>query len=90
MKITPTKGRLLVKQITFESKSPIIIPDAFQDKSIFAEVIANSYSGIHTDEPCDACRFLPGSKIVVGKYSGTDLGNDQLIVLEEDVLAVVS
>ena len=89
MKITPLADRILVKNDKAETKtaSGLIIPDAAQEKTQTAKVIA---VGSGTDEVKITVKV--GDRIMYDKYSGTQLkidGEDHLILKMADVIAIV-
>ena len=94
MKIRPLQDRILVKRIDEgeKTKGGIIIPDTAKEKPQQAEVVAVG-PGRMTDEGRRvALDVKKGDKILMGKYSGTEVkidGNDYLIMREEEVLAIV-
>ena len=94
MKISPLYDRVLVKRIEELEvrKSGIIIPDTAKEKPQQAEIIAAG-KGKTTDEG----KTIPlsvkkGDKVLIGKYSGTEVmvdGVEHLILREEEILAIV-
>jgi chaperonin GroES len=94
MKISPLYDRVLVKRIEEQEvrKSGIIIPDTAKEKPQQAEIIAAG-KGKTTDEG----KTIPlsvkkGDKVLIGKYSGTEVmvdGVEHLILREEEILAIV-
>lgn len=94
MKIKPLGDRLLVRRLEAEEvkKGGIIIPDSAKEKPMEAEVIE-----VGTGKTDDSGKKVPfdvkkGDRILIGKYSGTDVSVDDkeyLILREEDVLAIV-
>lgn len=89
MKITPLADRILVKNDKAETKtaSGLIIPDAAQEKTMTAKVIA---VGEGTKDV--AITVKVGDRIMYDKYAGTQLkidGEDHLILRMNDVIAVV-
>jgi chaperonin GroES len=94
MKFNPLHDRILVKRIEEKEtvKGGIIIPDSAKEKPLEGEVIAVG-NGRKTDEgkiiPLDV---KAGDRILLGKYSGTEIKIDNeefLILKEEEVLGVV-
>ena len=94
MKIRPLHDRILVERLEEKEvkKGGIIIPDTAKEKPQEAKVIAVG-NGKVTDEgkkiPLDV---KAGDKILLGKYSGSEVKlNDKeyLIMREEDVLAIL-
>ena len=94
MKIRPLHDRILVERLEEKEvkKGGIIIPDTAKEKPQQAEVVAVG-PGRFTDEGKRiALEVKAGDKILMGKYSGTEVkidGTDYLIMREEEVLAIV-
>lgn len=94
MKFNPLHDRILVKRIEEKEavKGGIIIPDSAKEKPQEGEVVAVG-SGKKTEEG----KIIPmdvkvGDRILLGKYSGTEIkmdGEEYLILKEEEVLGVV-
>lgn len=89
MKIKPLADRVLVKNEPAESKtaSGIIIPEAAQEKTQTAKVVA---VGPGTDE--DKITVKAGDKIMYDKYAGTQIKinkEDHLILKMSDIIAVI-
>ena len=93
-KIQPLADRILVKRLDEEDEQKvggIIIPDTAKEKPQEAEVVA-----VGPGKMDDGSRVTPelkkGDKVLIGKYSGTEVkieGEEFLIMREEDVLAIV-
>lgn len=86
MKIIPLNDRVLLKSAKMEERtaSGIYIPQASQEKTQIAEVIA-----IGTDS---AINVKVGQKVLHEKYVGTEVkdgGDDYLLVKAEQILAVI-
>jgi chaperonin GroES len=94
MKIKPLGDRVLVQRLepAEVKKGGIIIPDTAQEKPMEAKVIAVG-SGKLTDEGKRiAFEVKKGDKVLIGKYSGTDVkvdGDEFLILGQDDILAVI-
>ena len=89
MKVKPLADRVLVKQVAAETKtaSGLIIPDAAQEKTMTAKVIA---VGEGTADVKMSVKV--GDRIMYDKYSGTQLkidGEDHLILKMNDIIAIV-
>ncbi|MEE1166143.1 MAG: co-chaperone GroES [Treponema sp.] len=89
MKVTPLADRVLVKNDKAETKtaSGIIIPDAAQEKTQTATVVA---VGEGTDEV--KITVAVGDRIMYDKYSGTAIkidGEDHLILKMADIIAKI-
>ena len=94
MKFRPLHDRVVVKRIEAEEKSAggIIIPDTAKEKPIEGEVIAvgnGKFSDEGTLRPLDVKK---GYRVLVGKYSGTEIkidGVEHLILREDEVLGII-
>lgn len=89
MKIKPLADRVLVKNEKAETKtaSGIIIPEAAQEKTQTAKVVA---VGPGTDD--DKITVKVGDRIMYDKYAGTQVkidGEDHLILKMSDIIAVI-
>ena len=94
MKIRPLADRIVVKRLQQEEKTKggIIIPDTAKEKPVEAEVIAVGNGKLQKNGKVRPLEVKPGDKILIGKYSGTEVkldGVDHVILSEDDVLAVV-
>ena len=93
-KIKPLADRILVKRLDEEEDQKvggIIIPDTAKEKPQEAEVVAVGPGKID-DGKRVALEVKKGDKILIGKYSGTEVkieGEEFLIMREDDVLAIV-
>ncbi|MEW6750689.1 MAG: co-chaperone GroES [Candidatus Latescibacterota bacterium] len=94
MSIKPLADRVLVKRLEGEEEQKIggiIIPDTAKEKPQEAEVVAVGPGKLE-----DGKRVEPevkvGDKVLIGKYSGTEVkldGEEYLIMREDDILAIV-
>ena len=94
MKFRPLHDRVLIKVLDSEEKTAggIIIPDTAKEKPQEAEVVAVG-PGRLDDGNRVAPEVKKGDKVLIGKYSGTEVklnGEEHLILREEEVLAIVS
>jgi chaperonin GroES len=94
MKIRPLHDRILVKRLEEETKTKggIIIPDTAKEKPQEAKVVAVGSGRVTDDGKTVALEVKKGDRVLVGKYSGTEVkldGEDHLIIREEDVLAII-
>ena len=93
-KIKPLADRILVKRLDEDEEQQvggIIIPDTAKEKPQEAEVVAVGPGKID-DGKRVALEVKKGDKILIGKYSGTEVkieGEEFLIMREDDVLAIV-
>lgn len=92
--VKPVADRILIKMIENEetTKSGIILSNGAKEKPQIAEVIEVG-PGINNIEGKKVEMFIKkGDKIIVNKYSGTEIkyeGEEYLIVKQDDVLAIV-
>ena len=89
MKIKPLADRVLVKNEKAESKtaSGIIIPEAAQEKTQTAKVVA-----VRPGTEEDKITVKVGERIMYDKYAGTQIkinNEDHLILKMSDIIAVI-
>ena len=94
MKIKPLGDRILVKRLEEEEvmRGGIIIPDTAKEKPQEGKVIAVGPGKLTEEGKRQALEVKKGDRILMGKYSGTEVkidGEDHLILREEDVLAIL-
>jgi chaperonin GroES len=94
MSIRPLHDRVVVKRLENEKTTPggIVIPDNAKEKPITAEVIAVGNGKLLANGDKHALTVKVGDKVLIGKYSGTDVKIDgaELVVLrEDDILGVL-
>ena len=94
MNVKPLADRILVRRLEEQEmkRGGIIIPDTAKEKPQQAEVIAVGPGKITDDGKRVALDVKKGDKILLSKYSGTEVRigeNEYLIVREEEVLAIV-
>ncbi len=90
-KFKPLGDRVLVKCIDEEEKTAggIIIPDAAKEKAQTGSVLAVGAGRRDVEGQVIPLEVRPGDVIYFGKYSGTEAGNDHLIIREDDILGIV-
>lgn len=94
-KIQPLADRVLVKRLEDAAEQKIggiIIPDTAKEKPQEAEVVAVG-PGRMDEGKRVAMEVKKGDKVLIGKYSGTEVkldGEEHLILREEEILAVIS
>ncbi len=91
--LKPLQDRVVIKMLESEetTKSGIILSANSQEKPQIAEVIAVG-PGLKQDGKVVPVEVKKGDKVVVSKYSGTEVkyeGEEYIIVRENDILAVV-
>jgi len=91
-KIRPLYDKILVRRIEEEDKTPggIIIPDAAKQKTQMGEAIAIGTGKLTPEGKVIPMYVKVGDKVFFGKYSGTEAGDDYLIVREDEILGIVS
>jgi len=94
MNVKPLADRILVRRLEEPEmkRGGIIIPDTAKEKPQQGEVIAVG-PGKYEDGKRIALDVKKGDKILMGKYSGTEVkidGTDYIIMREEEVLAIVA
>jgi chaperonin GroES len=94
MKIRPLHDRIIVKRYEGEEKTKggIIIPDTAKEKPQEAKVIAVGKGKITDDGKLQPMEVQKGDRILVGKYSGSEIkidGEEHVIIREDDVLAIL-
>lgn len=90
--LRPLFDRVLIRrQESLEEKTAggIIIPDAAKEKSQIGEVIALGTGRIGHDGNVIAPSVKKGDKVLFGKYAGTEVDKDLLMVREDDILGVL-
>jgi chaperonin GroES len=94
MKIRPLYDRILVKRIEESNKTAggLFIPDTAKEKPQEALVVAVGNGKIIEDGSLRKLEVKAGDKVLFSKYSGNEIkidGTEQLILREDDVLAVI-
>jgi chaperonin GroES len=94
VKVRPLHDRVLVKRLELEEqvRGGIIIPDSAKEKPQEAEVIAVGPGKVQDDGSRAKLDVKVGDKVLVGKYSGSDIkidDEDYVILREDEILAVV-
>ena len=94
MKIRPLGDRILVKRIKEEDKSKggIIVPDTAKEKPQEGRVMAVGKGKMTETGYLLVPEVKAGDRILVGKYSGSEVkfeDEEHLIVREDDVLGVL-
>lgn len=94
MNIQPLGDRVLVQRLEAEEirKGGIIIPETAQEKPMEAKVIALGTGKVLEDGKKVEFEVKKGDRILIGKYSGTEIKIDDeeyLILNQDDILAIV-
>ena len=90
----PLGDRLLVKPNTSEetTKSGIVLPDSAKEKPQEGKITAVGAGAKDENGKLIPMEVKVGDSILYSKYSGTEVkikGDEQLIIKESDVLAIV-
>lgn len=88
----PAGDRLLIKLFESESKtaSGLFIPDAAKEKARTGTVLAVGPGRRDQSGAAISMAFKAGDVVYFGKYAGTDVGQEDLmIVKEEEILGVL-
>lgn len=91
--LKPLQDRVVIKMLESEetTKSGIILASGAKEKPQIAEVLAVG-PGMQQDGKIIPIEVKKGDKVVVSKYSGTEVkyeGEELMIVRENDILAVI-
>jgi len=95
MKIKPIKDNIVVKRIEESDEKKvgsIIIPDTAKEKPMTAKVIAIGSGRTLKDGQKVKPEVKVGDKVLIGKYSGSEVklgGTEYLILKEDEVLGIV-
>ena len=94
-KVRPLRDRVLVKRVEEQEQKVggIIIPDTAKEKPQQAEVVAVGSGRVLDNGQREPLAVKAGDKVLVGKWSGTDVkidGTDYLIVKEDEILGILS
>jgi chaperonin GroES len=92
--VTPLRDRILVRRIeeTEEKIGGIIVPDTAKEKPQQAEVKAVGSGRVLDNGQRVALDVKAGDKVLIGKWSGTEVkidGEEYLILKEDEVLGVL-
>ncbi|MEX0672325.1 MAG: co-chaperone GroES [Candidatus Babeliales bacterium] len=90
-KIRPLYDRVLVERLETEEKTQggIIIPDNAKEKAQTGKVLAVGGGRVSAEGKVIPLHVKVGDVVFFGKYSGTEAGNDYLVIREEEILGVV-
>ena len=93
-KFRPLHDRVVVRRIGAEEKTKggIIIPDTAQEKPQEGEVIAVGPGGRDESGKLIPIDVKPGSRVLFGKWSGTEVkldGEELLIMKESDIMGII-
>ena len=94
MNVRPLADRILCRRIEEKEtvRGGIIIPDTAKEKPQEGEVVAVGPGRLTDDGKRIAMDVKAGDRVLIGKYSGTDVkidGTEYVILREEEVLGVL-
>jgi len=94
MKFRPLRDRILARRLDEEEKTKggIIIPDTAKEKPQEALVVAVGSGKLTEEGKVQPLDVKKGDRVLLGKYSGTEVtldGEEHLIIREDDVLGIV-
>jgi chaperonin GroES len=93
-KVRPLRDRILVKRVEEAEQrvGGIIVPDTAREKPQQAEVVAVGSGRVLEDGSTAPLTVRAGDRVLVGKWSGTDVkidGQEYLIIKEDEVLGIL-
>ena len=93
-KVRPLRDRVLLRRVEEgeQKVGGIIIPDTAKEKPQEAEVVAAGSGRILENGDRVPLAVKAGDKVLIGKWSGTDVkidGTEYLIVKEDEILGIV-
>jgi chaperonin GroES len=94
MKIRPLHDRVVAKRLAEEDKTKggLFIPDTAKEKPLEAVVVSVGSGKILENGKTHPLEVKVGDKILIGKYSGSEVkldGEEHMILREDDILAVL-
>ena len=95
MNVKPLADRILVRRIEEQEtkRGGIIIPDTAKEKPQEGDVVAVGPGRMTEDGKRIALEVKKGDRILIGKYSGTEVkidGIEYTILREDDVVGVIA
>ena len=95
MNVKPLADRILVRRIEEQEtkRGGIIIPDTAKEKPQEGEIVAVGPGRMNEEGKRIAMEVKKGDRILIGKYSGTDVkieGTEYTILREDDVLGILA
>jgi len=95
MNVQPLADRILVRRIEEQEtiRGGIIIPDTAKEKPQEGEVVAVGPGRMTEEGKRLGMEVKAGDRILIGKYSGTDVkidGTEYVILREDEVLGVLN
>ena len=90
-RISPLADKVLIKRSELEATTPagIIIPDSAKEKTQQGKVIAAGPGKTLNDGKVIPLAVKAGDIVFFGKYAGTEVSEEFIIVREDEILGVV-
>ena len=93
MKLKPLLDKVVLKKVEAVevTKAGILLPGSAQEKPQMSEVVAVGPGGL-VDGKEVVMTLSVGDRVIVGKYSGTEVkldGVEYMVVSQSDILAVI-
>jgi chaperonin GroES len=90
-KLRPLGDRVLIERLEESEKTigGIIIPDAAKEKAQTGTVIATGMGKLDASGKVVPMNVKTGDVVYFGKYAGTEVSKERLIVREDEILGVV-
>jgi chaperonin GroES len=93
-KVRPLRDRVLVRRLdeAEQKVGGIIVPDTAKEKPQQAEVVAVGSGKVLDNGTTVPLSVKAGDKVLVGKWSGTDVkidGEEYLILKEDEILGIL-
>jgi chaperonin GroES len=93
-KVRPLRDRVLVRRLeeSEQKVGGIIVPDTAKERPQQAEVMAVGSGKVLENGTTVPLSVKAGDKVLVGKWSGTDVkidGEDYLILKEDEILGIL-
>ena len=95
MNFQPLSDRILVRRIEEQEtvRGGIIIPDTAKEKPQEGEIVAIGPGRLTEEGKRIALEVKKGDRVLVGKYSGTDVkidGTEYTILREDEILGILN
>ncbi len=90
-KLRPLGDRVLIARLEEQERTigGIIIPDAAKEKAQTGTVLATGAGRVDAAGKVVPMNVKAGDIVYFGKYAGTEVSKDRLIVREDEILGVV-
>lgn len=92
-KIRPLQDRILVERINEDNNitsGGIVIPDIAKDKATIGIVISAGPGKYLQNGNIQVITIKTGDKVFFGKYAGTEVSEDFVILREDEVLGILN